>query len=70
MDNKARFNMEMGYLMVLHVRLGANFGNLHAKDSNAFCKRQIHKVARALVRRRRAQETASLPPYQKFYSGI
>jgi len=33
--------MEMGYLTVLHVRLGAKIGDLHAKDSNAFCKRQI-----------------------------
>ena len=31
----------MGYLMVLHVRLGAKIGDLHAKDFNAFCKRQI-----------------------------
>jgi hypothetical protein len=31
----------MGYLTVLHVRLGANFGDLHAKDSHLFCKRLI-----------------------------
>ena len=35
------FNVEIGYLMVLHVKLGANFGDLRAKDSNAFRKRQI-----------------------------
>ena len=28
--------MEMGYLTVLHVRLGAKIGDLHAKDSNSF----------------------------------
>jgi len=33
--------MEIGYLTVLHVRLGANFGDLHAKDFGAFRKRQI-----------------------------
>jgi hypothetical protein len=31
----------MGYLTVLHVRLGAKIGDLHAKDSNAFRKRLI-----------------------------
>ena len=31
----------MGYLTVLHIRLGAKIGDLHAKDSNAFCKRQM-----------------------------
>ena len=31
----------MGYLTVLHVRLGANFGDLHAKDSSSFCNRLI-----------------------------
>jgi hypothetical protein len=25
--------MEMGYLMVLHIRLGAKIGDLHARDS-------------------------------------
>ena len=34
----------MGYLTVLHVRLGAKIGDLHAKDSNAFCKQQIAKI--------------------------
>ena len=34
--------MEMGYLTVLQVRLGAKIGDLHAKDSNAFRKRLIH----------------------------
>jgi len=34
--------MEMGYLTVLHVRSGAKIGDLHAKDSNAFCKRLIN----------------------------
>jgi len=29
----------MGYLAVLYVRLGAKFGDLHAKDSSLFCKR-------------------------------
>ena len=29
-------NIEMGYLTVLHVRLGAKIGDLHAKDSNSF----------------------------------
>ena len=33
--------MEMGYLTVLHVRLGAKIGNLHAKDSHSFCNKQI-----------------------------
>ena len=32
---------EMGYLTVLHERLGAKIGDRHAKDSNAFRKRQI-----------------------------
>ena len=33
--------MEMGYLTVLQLRLGAKIGDLHAKDSNTFCKRLI-----------------------------
>ena len=33
--------MEMGYLTVLHVRLGAKIGNLHAKDSHSFRNEQI-----------------------------
>ena len=33
--------MEMGYLTVLHVRLGAKIGDLHAKDSNSFRNRLI-----------------------------
>jgi hypothetical protein len=33
--------MEMGYLTVLHVRLGAKIGDLHAKDSHSFRKRLI-----------------------------
>ena len=33
--------MEMAYLIVLHVGLGAKIGDLHAKDSNSFCKRLI-----------------------------
>ena len=33
--------MEMGYLTVLHVSLGAKFGDLHAKDSHSFCNRLI-----------------------------
>ena len=41
--------MEIGYLTVLHVRLGANFGDLHAKDFSAFRKRQILGVG-GLVR--------------------
>ena len=28
--------MEMGYLTVLYVRLGAKIGDLHAKDSHSF----------------------------------
>ena len=31
----------MGYLTVLHVSSGAKFGDLRAKDSNAFRKRLI-----------------------------
>jgi len=42
-DNKARLNVEMGYFTVLHVSLGAKFGNLRAKDSNAFYKQLIIK---------------------------
>jgi hypothetical protein len=33
--------VEMGYLTVLQVRLGVKIGDLHAKDFNAFRKRQI-----------------------------
>ena len=33
----------MGYLAVLHVRLGANFRDLHAKGSSLFCKRLIKR---------------------------
>ena len=33
--------MEIGYFMVVHIRLGAKIGDLHAKDSNSFCKRLI-----------------------------
>ena len=33
--------MEMGYLTALHVRLGAKFGDLHAKDSHSFRNRLI-----------------------------
>ena len=33
--------MEMGYLTVLHVSLGAKIGDLHAKDSHSFCNGQI-----------------------------
>ena len=32
---------EMGYLTVLHIRLGVEIGDWHAKDFNAFRKRQI-----------------------------
>jgi hypothetical protein len=35
------FNVEMGYLTVLHVRLGAKIGDWYAKDSNIFCKQLI-----------------------------
>jgi hypothetical protein len=31
--------VEMGYLTVLYVRLGAKIGDLHAKDSNSFRNR-------------------------------
>jgi hypothetical protein len=34
----------MGYLMVLHVSLGAKFGDLHAKDSHSFCNKQMRSV--------------------------
>ena len=33
--------MEMGYLTVLHVGLGAKIGDLHAKDSHSFCNKQM-----------------------------
>jgi hypothetical protein len=33
--------VEMDYLTVLHVRLGAKIGNLHGKDSNSFRNRLI-----------------------------
>ena len=33
--------MEMGYLTVLYVRLGAKIGDLHAKDSHSFCNKQM-----------------------------
>ena len=33
--------MEMGYLMVLHVGLGAKIADLHAKDSNSFYNKLI-----------------------------
>ena len=32
---------KMGYLTVLHVRLGAKIGELHAKDSHSFRNKQI-----------------------------
>jgi len=35
----------MGYLTVLHVRLGAKIGDLHAKDSNSFRNRVIVPMA-------------------------
>jgi hypothetical protein len=33
--------VEMGYLTVLHVGLGAKIGDLYAKDSNSFRNRLI-----------------------------
>jgi hypothetical protein len=36
--------VEMSYLAVLHVRLGAEIGNLHAKDSSLFRKRLIQHL--------------------------
>ena len=33
--------MEMGYLTVLYIRLGAKIGNLHTKDSHSFYNRLI-----------------------------
>ena len=33
--------MEIGYLTVLYVGLGAKIGDLHAKDSHSFCNRLI-----------------------------
>ena len=41
--------MEMGYLTVLHVGLGAKIGDLHAKDSHSFCNRLIYYYNRALL---------------------
>jgi hypothetical protein len=35
-DNKDAFNVEMGYLMILHIRLGAKIADLHTKDSHSF----------------------------------
>ena len=32
---------KMGYLTVLHVRLGAKIWDLHARDSSSFCNRLI-----------------------------
>ncbi len=40
-DNKACLMWEIGYFMVLQVRLGAKIGDWHAKDFNAFRKRLI-----------------------------
>ena len=42
-DNKAHLTWEMGYFTVLHVRFGAKFGDLHAKDSSSFCTQQMTK---------------------------
>ena len=39
--------MEMGYLTVLHVGLGAKIGDLHAKDSKSFCNRLMRARARS-----------------------
>ena len=36
--------MEMDYLTVLYTRLGANFRDLHAKDSSLFRKRLIINI--------------------------
>ena len=36
--------MEMGYLTVLHVRLGAKFGDLHAKNSHSFRNEQMPRL--------------------------
>jgi len=33
--------MEIGYLIVLYIRLGVNFRNLYIKDSSLFYKRLI-----------------------------
>jgi len=38
--------VEMGYLTVLHVRLSAKIGDLHAKDSHSFRNRLIPLTAR------------------------
>ena len=38
--------MEMGYLTVLHVGLGAKIGDLHAKDSHSFCNKQMFQPSR------------------------
>ena len=34
--------MEIGYLTVLHISLGAKFWDLYAKDFNSFCNRLIY----------------------------
>ena len=46
MDNKARLTWEMGYLTVLHVRLGAKIGDRHAKDSTVGCKISVTRLGR------------------------
>ena len=40
--------MGMGYLAGLHVRLGAKFGDLRAKDSSLFRKRLIARVLKII----------------------
>ena len=42
---------EMGYLTVLHVRLGAKIGYRHAKDSNAFRKRLMNTLNKTCCHR-------------------
>jgi hypothetical protein len=40
--------VEMGYLTVLHVRLGAKIRDLHAKDSHSFCNGPLRLILRLL----------------------
>jgi len=50
----------MGYITVLHVRLGAKFKDLHAKDSNSFRNRLMPLTWVASEPSRQANR----PPYQ------
>ena len=57
--------MEMGYLTVLHVGLGAKIGDLHAKDSNSFRNRLIVALTALMSRKRHLDKgvaSAGRPP--------